>query len=119
MATAAARTFLIAYEIARPGEARTSMAEAIMSLGDAWARPLDTVWMVRTNRPAEDIETCLTPLLGENDGLMVQETRGEAHLANAGLRWFRPRARPADGSRVPASVAAAPPSRERDLVWAA
>ena len=62
-----------------------------MSLGFAWARPLDTVWYIRVDGDESSIEGRLSRLLDENDGLIIQETRGEAVTANTGLRWFRPR----------------------------
>ncbi|MEZ5853629.1 MAG: hypothetical protein R3D67_02380 [Hyphomicrobiaceae bacterium] len=91
MTIAAPRTLLIAYDIAPDQQARPALIEAIMTLGEAWARPLGTVWLLRTNRSADEIEGCLAPLVGDHDGLVVQETRGEAFLVNAGVRWFRPR----------------------------
>lgn len=85
------RTILVAYELAHPDTTRPQIAETLMGLGEAWARPLDTVWMLRTRLPASDVEARLAPLLGPDDGLMVQEARGEGAFANTGLRWFRPR----------------------------
>ena len=38
-----------------------------------------------------EIELRLSRLLDDNDGLVVQEARGEAVLANTGVRWFRQR----------------------------
>ncbi|MFV0298414.1 MAG: hypothetical protein ACK5JT_20120 [Hyphomicrobiaceae bacterium] len=86
-----ARTLLIAYEIAPNQAVNPKLTEAIMTLGEAWARPLDTVWLLRTTREADVIESCLAPLVGDDDGLVVQETKGSAFLVNTGVRWFRPR----------------------------
>jgi hypothetical protein len=47
--------------------------------------------MVRSDRTASEIEAAITDALTDDDGLVVQDTRGEAHLVNTGLRWFRPR----------------------------
>ncbi len=91
MTSAPARTLLIAYDIAPNQPARPALIDAIMTLGEAWARPLDAVWLLRTNRSADEIEACLAPLVGDLDGLVVQDTRGDAFLVNAGVRWFRPR----------------------------
>lgn len=85
------RTYLVAYDLTRPHLNQCYLAEAIMSLGAAWARPLDSVWYVRFDGAETGIEGRLGRLLDENDGLIVQETRGEAVLANTSLRWFRPR----------------------------
>ncbi|MEZ5817375.1 MAG: hypothetical protein R3D44_09860 [Hyphomicrobiaceae bacterium] len=85
------RTLLIAYDLAQETDARSAIADMLMSIGEAWARPLDTVWMVRTSLSTEALEARLAPLLGSDDGLMIQEARGEGAFANTGLRWFRPR----------------------------
>lgn len=85
------RTLLIAYDLSQSAACRAQIAELLMTIGEAWARPLDTVWMVRTSLSAEAVEARLAPLLGTDDGLMVQEARGDAAFANTSLRWFRPR----------------------------
>jgi hypothetical protein len=85
------RTLLVAYELTSPEATRPLIADTLMSLGEAWARPLDTVWMLRTDLTADVVEARLADILGTDDGLMVQETRGEGAFTNTGLRWFRPR----------------------------
>jgi len=85
------RTLLVAYDLSQSTACRTQIAELLMTIGEAWARPLDTVWMVRTSLSADMLEGRLAPLLGADDGLMVQEARGDAAFANTNLRWFRPR----------------------------
>lgn len=100
------RTYLVAYDLTRPHLNQCYLAEAIMSLGVAWARPLDTVWYVRVEGAENGIEGRLGRLLDENDGLIVQETKGEAALANTSLRWFRPR-RAAQGGADAVAVPAA------------
>lgn len=85
------RTYLVAYDLTRPQLNQCYLAEAIMGLGFAWARPLDTVWYIRVDGDESGIEARLARLLDENDGLIIQETRGEAVTANTSLRWFRPR----------------------------
>jgi hypothetical protein len=91
------RTFIVAYDLSSPdarrsAEGRSHVSDAIMRLADQWARPLDNVWYLRSDLAAVEIEAKLAQALAEDDALMVQETRGEAQLANTGLRWFRRRA---------------------------
>ena len=85
------RTYLVAYDLARPQLNQAYLTEAIMSLGAAWARPLENVWYLRAGNSEKEIEARLERLLDQHDGLLVQEARGEAAMANTGLRWFRPR----------------------------
>jgi hypothetical protein len=100
------RTLLVAYDLSQTTACRAQIAELLMTIGEAWARPLDTVWMVRTNLTAEGFEARLAPLLGTDDGLMVQEARGDAAFANTSLRWFRPRRQTALAALDMAAVAA-------------
>jgi len=109
------RTLLVAYDLARPSETRPQIAEMLMSIGESWARPLDTVWMLRTSLAPEVIEARLAPLLAADDGLMVQEARGEAAFANTGLRWFRPRRRHASEALATAALLAFSGARPDDV----
>lgn len=85
------RTFLVAYDLAKPDLNQVYLANAIMGFGAAWARPLQNVWYVRSEDDGSAIEARLSRLLDDDDGLIVQEARGDALLANTGVRWFRQR----------------------------
>lgn len=105
------RTLLVAYDLARQSESRPAIAELLMSIGEAWARPLDTVWMLRTTLAPAAIEARIAALLGPDEGLMVQEVRGDAACANTSLRWFRPRRQAAMSALETAAVIAFPETR--------
>ena len=83
------------------------LADAIMTLGEAWARPLANVWYLRTDTSQDAIEGRLARLLDEHDGLLVQAVREEAASRNTGLRWSRRRRREEDQSNVVAFPAPA------------
>jgi hypothetical protein len=85
------RTFLVSYDLANPAMNQPYLADAIMALGEAWARPLANVWYLRTETSQGAIEGRLARLLDEHDGLLVQAVREEAAFRNTGLRWFRRR----------------------------
>ena len=110
------RTFLVAYALTRPELNQPYLAEAIMNLGAAWARPLDNLWYVRMDGTEKSIEGRLGRLLDTTDGLVVQEARGDAAMANTGLHWFRPRrsgsagTAPAEEHTVSATLVAFPGS---------
>ncbi|MEZ5843513.1 MAG: hypothetical protein R3D27_07245 [Hyphomicrobiaceae bacterium] len=88
-------TYLIAYDVARTAAEKHALATRIMSLGEAWARPLEQIWYVRAERrAAHRIGAELAAMIGEDDGIIVQETTEEAVMANTTLRWFRRRAAP-------------------------
>lgn len=86
------RTYLISFNVAV--SERHALADAIMQLGEAWARPLDTTWYVQSTERADAIERRLRPFLDAVEGLLIQEVEARALLLNTALRWFR-RRRPA------------------------
>lgn len=85
------RTFLIAYDLARPNRNKHVLASTIMALGQAWARPLESTWYVKGDLDESDIERRLAGLLDTDDGLLVQAVETPAALAQTSLRWFRQR----------------------------
>ena len=93
------RTYLVSYDLAKPSLNQPYLAEAIMGLGTAWARPLANVWYVKAEETPAEIEARLSRLLDDEDGLLVQETRGDALMLNTGLRWFRQRRGRSRGDR--------------------
>ena len=122
------RTFLVSYDLANPAMNQPYLTDAIMSLGEAWARPLANVWYLRTDGEQTMIEGRLARLLDEHDGLLIQAVREEATFRNTGLRWFRRRRRDgeADASNVlafpalpEATTGADPETFERERLRAA
>ncbi|MCL4766182.1 MAG: hypothetical protein KJZ80_08115 [Hyphomicrobiaceae bacterium] len=85
------RLFLITYDLAKSNGNKHAMATAIMGLGQAWARPLETTWYVRAETSEDAIQARLSGMLDTDDGLIVQAVSEEALLVNTSLRWFRQR----------------------------
>jgi hypothetical protein len=85
------RTFLIAYDLAVPHRNKHVLANAIMALGQSWARPLEHTWFIRADTTEADIEAKLAALLDADDGLIVQPASEIGTLTNTSLRWFRQR----------------------------
>lgn len=117
------RTFLISYDLARPVRNKHAMATVIMSLGSAWARPLEQTWYVRAELTETEIETKLASLLDDEDGLIVQAVAEQGVMTNTQLRWFRQR-RPAFELEADSNVVAfpsvpAPPAAQAELPLAA
>ena len=77
---------LIAFDLTDP-TAETHLTEAIRRAGLRWARPLPSVWCLETEKTASEIENELAGWLGLDDGLMVQEVKGNAALSNTIIRW--------------------------------
>lgn len=117
------RTFLISYDLARPARNKHAMATIIMSLGSAWARPLEQTWYLRSDLAEGEIEGRLSSLLDDEDGLIVQSVAEQAVMTNTQLRWFRQR-RPAFELETGGNVVAFPsvpsaPAAQAELPLAA
>lgn len=108
------RTYLVSYDLANPALNQCYLTDAIMALGEAWARPLDNVWYLRTSDEQSLIERRLGRLLDEHDGLIIQPVREEAALRNARLRWFRRRQREDAADNVIAFPAGSSPELAAD-----
>ena len=85
------RTLIISYDLAKPHRNKHIIAQAIMALGQSWARPLEQTWYIRTDASEALIELHLSTLLDPDDGLLIQAVKDDAVLTNAALRWFRQR----------------------------
>lgn len=83
------RTYLITYDLSTPS--RHALSGAIMSLGEAWARPLESTWYVQSRERTDAIEGKLRDLLECEDGLLIQLVESDATLLNTSLRWFKKR----------------------------
>ena len=83
------RTYLITYDLA--DNSRHGLAGAIMQLGEAWARPLDSTWYVQSCERPDALERRLKDHLDGDDGLLIQQVEANAVLLNTALRWFRKR----------------------------
>ncbi len=84
---------LIAYDLEKVETSRT-VSKVIRAIGARWARPLANVWFVDTELVPADVEARLSPLLGIDDGLMVQKVDCEAVGYNTSMRWT-PNSKPA------------------------
>lgn len=85
------RTYLVSYDLAKPHITKHVVAQAIMSLGSSWARPLENTWYIRSEESEETLEAWLSRYLEAEDGLLIQPVKEEAVMTNTSLRWFRQR----------------------------
>ena len=113
------RTFLISYDLAKPHRNKHVVAQAVMCLGQTWARPLENTWYVKAEAHTEqEIEEKLALHLDVDDGLIVQPVHEEALLTNTALRWFRQRRAGIDvapGSNILAFPASTPAAIQAEL----
>ena len=69
------KTFIISYDLGIP-ENRSSyinIADGIKKLYSPWAKPLQSVWIIKSNKTAGQIRDDLSRYLDNNDKLLVIE----------------------------------------------
>jgi len=64
------KTYLISYDLHRPGQKYDELYEAIKNLG-TWSHCLDSVWIIKTDLSATQIRDSLSPQLDGSDSLLV------------------------------------------------
>ncbi|BAN33970.1 hypothetical protein SCD_n00121 [Sulfuricella denitrificans skB26] len=63
-------TYLITYDLNRPGQNYNDLFEAIKKIG-IWWHCLDSTWIVKSNLTAAQVRDSLTPAIDNNDSLLV------------------------------------------------
>jgi hypothetical protein len=71
------KSFLLTYDLNRPGQNYGELYEGIKNLG-TWWHCLDSSWVVKHPGPATAIRDALSPFLDNNDRLIVLELTGVA-----------------------------------------
>lgn len=72
------RTYLISYDLGKP-ETRIEygqLASNFKKLFITWARPVESVWIVKTDMNVEQIRDAIKKILDSNDKLVVVEMSG-------------------------------------------
>lgn len=74
-------TYLIGYDLNRPGQNYPELIEAIKNIGTNWWHCLDSTWIVKHPGSAETIRDALKPHIDSNDELLVVLLSGEGAWA--------------------------------------
>lgn len=66
--------FLISYDLIAPGQHYPQVHEAIKAINpNSWAKPLESVWLVKSELTAPNVRDKVMPAMDQNDKLMVIE----------------------------------------------
>lgn len=65
------KTYLIGYDLNRPGKNYDDLIKAIKSLSGTWWNHLDSTWIVKTSTTAEQIRNSLRAHMDGSDELLV------------------------------------------------
>ena len=86
------KTYLIGYDLHKPGQEYSPLFEKIKELANGYWHHLDSTWVVNSAKTATEIRDILSPYIDSNDELLVIQvaekwaSRGLTDRANAWLR---------------------------------
>lgn len=75
------KTYLISYDLNKPGQDYAPLYEAIKALSSGWWHYLDSTWVVKHSGPAAAIRDALARYLDASDELLVVHLSGEGAWA--------------------------------------
>lgn len=70
-------TYLISYDLRQPGRDYSSLHEHIKSYGQ-WAKPLESVWLIKSSRSVEQVRNAAQQHMDSNDRILVIDVTGRA-----------------------------------------
>ena len=85
------KTYIIGYDLNRPGQDYADLITAIKSYGNWWHH-LDSTWIIQTNESASQVRDKLIPYLDANDELLVVGSSGEGAWTGfneKGSKWLK------------------------------
>jgi hypothetical protein len=71
------RTFLIAYDLMKPGKNYEDLYAAIKGISGAWCHVLNSLWMVKANSSASVMHDAVRAQMDPNDKLFVADVTGD------------------------------------------
>lgn len=82
---------LISYDLKQPNRDYTQLYEAIKFAGSSWWHHLESVWIINTEMPIDQLSSLVRSYLDENDNLFVvdiTERKHEGWLPSKAWEWF-------------------------------
>jgi len=85
------KTYLIGYDLDKPGQDYSNLIAAIKKFG-TWWHQLDSTWIVKSDLNSEEIRDYLVPHIDKNDKLLVVKLSGEGAwfgFNTEGSKWLK------------------------------
>jgi hypothetical protein len=70
------KSFLIGYDLNKPGQNYENLFVAIKKLAGTWWHCLDSTWIIKSDSTAAAIRDALSPHIDQSDELLVVELSG-------------------------------------------
>jgi hypothetical protein len=84
-------TYLIIYDLNKKGQDYKKLIDCIETSFDCWWHHLDSNWIVKSKLSALEIKNLITPLIDQNDELLVVTLCGESAwqgFNEKGTQWL-------------------------------
>lgn len=85
------KTYIICYDLNRPGQDYATLIDAIKSYG-TWWHHLDSTWIIKTTRSASEVRDHLKAYIDTTDELLVVGSSGEGAwfgFTEKGSSWLK------------------------------
>lgn len=70
-------TYMIGYDLNKPGQNYENLFAAIKKLSDTWWHCLDSTWLIKSDSTSTAIRDALKPHIDASDELLVAKLTGE------------------------------------------
>lgn len=86
------KMYFIGYDLNSPGQKYSELTDIIIKNFGSRAKPLESTWLVITNKTAEQIYKLLVSVLDKNDRILIMETNPEnraGYLDKEIIDWLK------------------------------
>jgi len=65
------KTYIISYDLLKPGQDYSDLIQAIKDISGYWAKPLESFWIIKSDLSAVEIRDYLKGYMDQNDKVFV------------------------------------------------
>ena len=83
--------YIVSYDLGQPQRDYEDLRKKIQSYG-IWAKPLESLWLIKTNETASSIMEKLKTSIDKDDKLLIIEVKNHwsgLHLSDEVVKWMK------------------------------
>lgn len=83
---------MIGYDLNKSDKDYDGLIDKIKEISGTWWHHLDSTWIIKTNKSAQEIRDLLSPFIDSNDELLVAQISGDAAwkgFNDKGSSWLK------------------------------
>lgn len=85
------KSYMIGYDLNKSDKDYDGLIKKIKEISGTWWHHLDSTWIIKTTKSAEEIRNLLSPYIDNNDELLVAHLSGEGAwkgFNEKGSKWL-------------------------------